>query len=152
MRLPWRKVEAQPIQPIKDCPRLVTGTYLTTISSDSGSSRGLVTFNRDGNFVATGPIQSSLSNIPSFSSTQGSWKCISDREITATGLAFIYPTATLPASINRTDFSATFDPEAGIVQATTTLRAFDLNANPLNDDAPVAQTFTLTGQRITPKQ
>lgn len=149
-----RQVEAQPIQPIKDCRRLVTGTYLTTISSDFGSFRGLVTFNQDGNFVATGPIQSSLTNIPSSSSsnTQGSWKCISDREITATGLFFNYPTATLPSLIIRTDFRATFDPEAGIVQATTTLRAFDLNANPLNDDAPVAGTLTFTGQRITPGQ
>lgn len=107
------KVEAKPIQPIKDCRQLVTGTYLTTtIFANFGSFRGVTTFNQDGNFVATGPIQSGLTNIPSPSSsnTLGRWKCISDREITSTGFAFNYPTATLPALIIRGDFRAAFNP------------------------------------------
>lgn len=147
------KVEAQPIQPIKDCRRLVTGTYLTTtIFANFGSFRGVTTFNQDGNFVATGPIQSGLTNIPpsSSSNTLGRWKCISDREITATGLAFIYPTATLPASIIRGDFRATFNPVDRTWQGTGTLRTFALNANPLQDNAPVVATFTVTGQRVRP--
>ncbi len=139
------KVEAESIT---DCRQLVTGTYLTTLSANFGSFRGITTFNRDGNFVATASIQSGVPNIPPFSNTQGSWKCTSDREITATGLDFNYPTATSPGTISRTDFSATFDPKDGIVKETATLRTFDLNANPLSDDAPVVQTFTVTGQRV----
>lgn len=150
-----RKVEAQPIQPTKDCRRLVTGTYFTTtISANFGSFRGVTTFNRDGNFVATGPIQSGLTNIPSSSSsnTLGRWECISDREITGTGLAFNYPTAILPASIIRGDFTGTFNPVDGTWKGTATLRLFDLNANPLKDDAPVVATFTVTGERVKPGQ
>lgn len=75
------KVEAESI---KDCRQFVTGTYLTTISANFGTFRGIITFNRDGNFVATASIQSGDPNIPPFSNTQGSWKCTSDREITAT--------------------------------------------------------------------
>ncbi len=45
---------------------------------------------------------------------------------------------------------ATFAPKDGIVQATATLRSFNLNVNPLKDYAPVQQTFTFTGQRIKP--
>lgn len=135
-----------------DCRQLVTGTYLTTLLANFGSYRGLTTFNSDGNFLATASIQSGVPNIPPFSTTQGSWKCTSDREITATGLDFNYPTATSPGTIGRTDFSATFDPKNGIVQARATLRTFSLNADPLKDYAPVVQTFTFTGQRVKPGQ
>lgn len=140
---------------ISDCRQFVTGTYLTTLFiANFGSFRGITTFTGDGNFVATASIQSGDPNIPipPFSNTQGSWKCISDTEITATGLNFNYPTATLPASITRSDFRATFDPKDGTFQETTTLRTFDINANPLNDDAPVVQTITGTGQRVKPGQ
>lgn len=141
------KVEAQPI---RDCRKLVTGTYLSTLSADFGPFLGITTFTQDGNFISNASIQSGDPSIPPFSNTQGSWKCTSDREITATGLAFNYPTATLPGSIIRTDLHATFDPEAGIVQATATLRLFALNANPLKDDSPVAQKIPFTAQRIMP--
>lgn len=153
------QVNAESIEPeyivepeyIKECRRLVTGTYLTTtIFANFGSFRGVTTFNRDRNFVATDPIQSGLTNIlsPSSSNTLGRWKCISDKEITATGLAFIYPTATLPASIIRGDFRATFNSADKTWEGTGTLRTFALNANPLKDDAPVVATFTVTGERI----
>ncbi|MEH2277426.1 MAG: hypothetical protein V7K40_22220 [Nostoc sp.] len=147
------KVQAESIveaESIRDCRKLVTGTYLTTLSANFGTSRGITTFNRDGNFVATASIQSGVPKIPPFSNTQGSWKCTSSREITATGLDFNYSTAKVPASITRTDFRATFTPKDGIVQATATQRSFNLNANPLKDYAPVQQTFTFTGQRIKP--
>lgn len=140
------KAEAESIS---DCRKFVTGTYLTTLFiANFGSFRGITTFTGDGNFVATASIQSGDPNIPPFSDTQGSWKCISDTEITATGLNFNYPTATLPASISRSDFRATFDPKDGTFEQTATLRTFDLNANPLNEDAPVVQTITVTGQRV----
>ena len=135
-------------QPITDCRKLVTGTYLTTNSGDFGSFRGIITFTQDGNFFATDSIQSGVPSVQPFGNIQGNWKCTSDREITATSLNFNYPTATLPGSIGRGDFRATFDPKNGIVQATSTLRFYDLNANPLNDDAPIAGTFTFTGQRV----
>lgn len=147
-----RKVKAESIvksESTIDCRKLVTGTYLTTISASFGSFRGITTFTRDGNFVSTASIQNGVSNIPPFSDVQGSWKCTSNREIIATGLDFNYSTATVPSSITRNDFRATFDP-TGIVKATATLRLFDLNANPLKDDAPVQQTFTFMGQRIEP--
>ncbi|MEH1783620.1 MAG: hypothetical protein V7L26_31960 [Nostoc sp.] len=149
------KVQAESIveaESIRDCRKLVTGTYLTTLSTSTnfGRVRGIITFNRDGNFVTTASIQSGVPNIPPFSNVQGSWKCTSSKEVTATGLDFNYSTATVPGSITRSDFRATFAPKDGIVQATATLRSFDLNANPLKDYAPVQQTFTFTGQRIKP--
>ncbi len=142
------KVEAQSLT---DCRKLVTGTYLATNTANFGSFRTIITFNQDGNFVSNASVQSGTPIFQPFGNIQGSWKCTSDREITATGLDFNYPTATLPGAITRTDFRATFDPKAGIVQATATLKLFDLNANPLSDDVPVEGTFTFTGQRIIPK-
>jgi len=139
-------------QPIRDCRKIVTGTYLTTNSGDFGSFRGIITFTEDGNFFATDSIQSGVPSVQPFGDIQGSWKCIGDREITATTLNFNYPTTTLPGSIGRGDFRATFEPKTGTVQATATLRNFDLNADPLNDDAPVIGTFTFTGQRVKPGQ
>ncbi|MEH2320072.1 hypothetical protein [Nostoc sp.] len=135
-----------------NCRQLVTGTYLTTVLANFGSSRGLTTFNHDGNFVATASIQSGIADLVPFSTTQGSWKCISNTEITATGLDFNYPTAKSPGTISRTNFNATFDPKNGIVQAKVTIRTYPLNANPLNYDAPVVRTFTFTGQRVKPGQ
>ncbi|MEH2070829.1 MAG: hypothetical protein V7K47_22150 [Nostoc sp.] len=135
-------------QPISDCRKLATGTYLTTHSGDFGSFRGIITFIQDGNFVASDSIQSGVSSIQPYGNVQGNWKCTSDREITATSLNFNYPTAKSPGSITRGDFRATFDLKNEIVQATATLRFYDLNANPLNDDAPVVGTFTFTGQRV----
>ncbi|MDF5716394.1 MAG: hypothetical protein PUP93_21570 [Rhizonema sp. NSF051] len=135
-----------------DCRKVVTGTYLTTNSGDFGSFRSLITFTQDGNFFATASNQSGVPSIQPYGNTQGSWKCTSDREITATTLDFNYPTATLPGAISKSDFRATFDPKNGTVQATATLRSFSLDANPLNDDAPVVGTFTFTGQRVKPGQ
>lgn len=57
------KVEAQPI---RDCRQLVTGTYLTRLFANFGSFRGITTFNRDGNFIASASIQSGVPNIPPF--------------------------------------------------------------------------------------
>ncbi|MEH1997133.1 MAG: hypothetical protein V7K14_04230 [Nostoc sp.] len=132
-----------------DCRQLVTGTYLTKLSGDFGSSFGITTFTEDGNFVTSASAQSvSNPSFQPFGNVQGRWKCTSGTEITATGLNFSYPTTTLPGNFTRSDFRATFDPKAGIVKATATLKFFSLNANPLNDYAPVAVTFTFTGQRV----
>lgn len=135
-------------QPLTDCRKLVTGTYLTTNSGEFGSFRSIITFTKDGNFFASDSNQSGVPSIPPFGNTQGSWKCTSDREIIGTTLDFSYPTATLPGSIGKGDLRATFGLKNGIVQGTATLRSYDLNANPLNDDAPVVGTFTFTGQRV----
>ncbi|MEH2142555.1 hypothetical protein [Nostoc sp.] len=135
-----------------DCRKLVTGTYLTTNSGDFGSFRGITTFTEDGNIFATASNQSGVPSVQPYGETQGSWKCTSDREITATTLDFSYPTRTLPGRIAKTDFRATFDAKTGIVQATATLRFFNLNANPLKDNAPVTGRFTFTGQRVKPGQ
>lgn len=137
-------------QPITNCRKIVTGTYLTTTNSgEFGSFRGLATYTQDGNFFFSSSNQGGSSNQP-FSIVQGSWKCTSDTEITATALNFGYQTATFPDVLTKSDFRATFDPEAETVQATITARAFDLNANPLVDDAPILGTFTVTGQRVIP--
>ena len=136
--------------PIEDCRKLVTGTYLVTASGDFGSFRAITTYTQDGNLVTSASNQSGIPSVQPFGNIQGSWKCTSDREIAATELNFSYPTATLPGTITRTDLRATFDPLTGIVQATGILRFFNLKANPLNDHAPVAGTFTYTGQRVKP--
>lgn len=139
-------------QPITDCRLLVTGTYFTTNSGDFGSFPSIITFTQDGNFFTTASTQSGDSSVQPYGESQGSWKCTSSGEITAKVLSFNYPTATLPGSIGRADVRATFDPKNGIVQGTAAVRAFDLNANPLNDDAKVLGTITLMGQRVKPGQ
>ncbi|MEH2399806.1 hypothetical protein [Nostoc sp.] len=142
-------------QPTTDCSKLVTGTYLTTQSGNFGSFRGLMTLTPDGNFVYSGSNQnvapSALDpSVPApYGNALGSWKCTSDTEITGTSLNFTYPTATLPGAIARGDFRAKFD-QSGIVQATSTVKSFNLNADPLNDDAPVTGTVTFTGQHVIP--
>lgn len=136
-------------QPVTDCRKIVTGTYLTPLSGDFGVFYGILTFTQDGNFIASASTQSGTPRQP-FGNIQGSWKCTSNTEAIATGLDFNYPTSTLPGSITRSDFRATFDAKAGISQATATLRTFSLDADPLSNDVPVAQTLTFTGQRITP--
>lgn len=134
-----------------DCRELVAGTYLTiTNAGDFGSFRSLITFTKDGNFFATDSNQSGDPIIPPFGDTRGSWKCTSHNEITGTSLTFSYPTATSSGTVDRGDFSATFNPRNGTVQGTATLRSYPLNANPLNDFAPVAGTFTFTAQRVNP--
>ena len=137
-------------QPITDCRKLVTGTYLTTNSGNFGSFRGIITFTEDGNVFVSDSFQSGVPSVQPFGNIQGSWKCIGDREISATTLNFDYQTATLPPSIGRGDFRAKFEPKTGTVQGTATLRIFSLKANPLVDYAPAAGTFTLTGQRVKP--
>lgn len=135
-----------------DCRQLLTGTYLSTLTADFGSFRGITTFNRDGNFIATVSIQNGVPNVPPFSNTQGSWKCTSNNEIIATGLDFNYQTSDSPATISRTDINGTFNPKDGTLKETIILRTFDLNANPFLDNAPVVATFTVTGQRIKAEQ
>jgi hypothetical protein len=144
--------KAEAVPTTTDCRQLLTGTYLTTVSANFGSFRGITTFTRDGNFFTTLSIQSGDPKIPPFSDTQGSWKCVSDTEIIATGLEFNYPAAASPASINRIDIRATVDPKDGTLKEKATLKTFPLNADPLNDDAPVMQTFIITGQRVNPGQ
>lgn len=140
------KAEAESIT---DCRQLVAGTYLLSNSGDFGSFRSIVTFTQDGNFSGIASIQSSApTSGQTFSNTQGSWRCISKTEITATGLNFSYPTETLPGNFIRSDFQARFDPKAGTVQATVIQRFFALNADPLTGDAPVAGRSTFTGQRV----
>lgn len=136
---------------VLECRKIVTGTYLTTTNSLEFSwFRGISTYTQDGNFFFSSSSQSGVPGSQPFGNIQGSWKCISSREITGTTLQFNYPTATLPGSISRSNFCATYDPKAETVQATITFRNFLLNANPLNDYAPVAGTFTLIGQRVKP--
>ena len=142
-------------QSIANCRKFVTGTYLyTTDSGDLGPFRGILTYTEDGNVFSIASIQSIGSTAsPSpqpFSDQQGSWKCNSGREITATLLNFNYPTATLPGSITRSDSRVTFDPKAGTIQGKVTGRTFDLNADPLVDNPLGLGTFSFTGQRVTP--
>lgn len=141
-------------QPITDCRQLVTGTYFATHTGNFGPFVEVITFTKDGNYFASASNQNgdpSL-NIQPYTNVQGSWKCTSSGEITATTLSFGFQTPTLPGTIYKSDIRGTFDPKAETVQATATLRIFDLDANPLIDDAPVFGTFTTTGQRVTPGQ
>ena len=133
-----------------DCRQLVTGTYLTTNSGSVGSFRTILTFAKDGNFFSIVSNESGTPSIVPYSDPQGSWKCTSDREITAIALDFIDPTATSSGQIGRTDYVARFEPNKGIVQATGTIRSFDLNANPLNDGGLGLGNFTFTGERVKP--
>ena len=134
-----------------DCRSLVSGTYLTTLSQDgTTASRAIITLTQDGNIFV---VDSNQGGVPGafnpFGDSQGAWKCTGNREITATTLNFSYPGSEGPGSLARQNFRVTFDPSTGAVQGTLTRRFFNLNANPLEDDAPVGGTFNLTGQRVT---
>lgn len=148
-----RKVEAQTQTNTSntDCRNSVTGTYLITISQNgSVASRSLITLDGSGNFFAVDANQSGVPGaFNAFSDSQGAWKCTGNRQITATTLNFSYPGDEGPASIGRSDYQVTFNPKSRRVQGTVTLRFFALNANPLKDNAPVAGTFTFTGQPVT---
>ncbi|MDF5722626.1 MAG: hypothetical protein PUP91_19505 [Rhizonema sp. PD37] len=135
-------------QPVTDCRKLVTGTYLTTLSGSIDSFREIITLSQDNNIVFSSSNQSNSPSVQPYGNTRGNWKCISNTEIIATSLNFRYPTETLPVGISRNDFRATLDPKTGTLQATGTLKLYELDANPLKDDAPVAETFTFTGLRI----
>lgn len=148
-----RQVEAQTQTKTfnTDCPKSVTGTYLITISQNgSVASRSLITLDGVGNFFAVDSNQSGVPGVfNAFSDAQGAWKCTGNREITATTLNFSYQGDEGPASIGRSNYRVTFNPKSRAVQGTITLRFFAINANPLEDNAPVAGTFTFTGQRVT---
>lgn len=148
-----RSVEAQTVTDTSraNCGKLVTGTYLITISQNGNfASRSLITLDGARNFFVVDSNQGGVPGVfNAFSDSQGAWKCSGNQEITSRTLNFGYPGDEGPASLARIDYRVTFNPENRKVEGTITLRFFDLNANPLKDNAPVAGRFTFTGQRVT---
>jgi hypothetical protein len=134
------------------CHRNFTGTYLTTITQlrFNDTFRGIITLTQDGNIFVTNSVQSGIANLFNpYSDSQGAWKCISNREITATTLNFSYPGSNRPGQIVRGEYRITFNPQTSQMQGTITTRFFDLTANPLDTDTPVVNRYTFTGQRVT---
>ena len=119
----------------------VVGTYLATAASVSYAtsiSSELITFNKDGNFTATDsnaggdPDATSFENQP-FGPIHGSWKCTGNREITAKGFNFNYPTRKgLAASISITTYKLNFNPKTQTVRGSTSFDVYNLNSTPQN--------------------
>ncbi|MUG94857.1 hypothetical protein F7734_21825 [Scytonema sp. UIC 10036] len=134
--------------------RKFAGTYLITVSTSNGefASRSIITFTQDGNFFV---VDSNQGGVPGqfnpFSDSQGSWKYSDNQEIIATALNFSYPGSSGSAGIARQNYRVTFNPQTKTLQGEITLRFYDLKANPLETNAPVAGTFTFTGQRVNAK-
>lgn len=153
-------VEAQPVTNYPDeapnyrdadCRSLATGTYIGAISTNGNVVvRSITTLTQDGNIFVVESTQSGIPGVINpFGDAQGAWKCTEDGKITATTLNFSYPGAEGPGFLARTDYSATLDPQTQMLEGTLTVRFFDINANPLEADAPVVGTFDLVGQRVT---
>ena len=90
------------------CLQQVAGAYLITITSGSTvTSRSTILLNVEGTMSVVDSGQGTVG----FTAAQGTWDCqvqASQRELRATGLDF----NTAGDTIFRTDFQATFDPQA----------------------------------------
>ena len=126
------------------CLQQVTGAYLTTITSGpTVTSRSTILLNVEGTMSVVDSGQGTVG----FTGAQGTWDCQvqqGQRELQATALDF----NTAGDMIFRTDYQATFDPQAETITGTITLRAFPLAADPLGSGGTVIGTFSFTGQRI----
>ncbi|MEH2347223.1 MAG: hypothetical protein V7K55_04335 [Nostoc sp.] len=134
------------------CRLNVTGSYLTTIFNQDGStsSRGVITLTADGNFFVVDSSQGGVTNVFNpFSSGQGAWKCDGKTGVSARSITFAFPGSTgATGSIARSDYQASFNPQTQTVEGTITLRFFGLNANPLLNNVPAVGTFKFSGQQI----
>lgn len=145
------------------CTKFVTGTYLTTISDSTGkfASRSLITLTTDGNILVTdsnqGGVYQGKNQFNPFTTSQGSWKCNNNGNITATILNFnlsgSLPLASNPLSIGGQNYSIRFNQSTQTLQGTIQLRFFDLKATvqEATGSKGVPVTFTFTGQRVTTK-
>ncbi len=126
------------------CLQQVAGAYLTTITSGSTvTSRSTILLNVEGTMSVVDSGQGTVG----FTAAQGTWDCQvqqGQRELQATALDF----NTAGDMIFRTDYQATFDPQAETITGTITLRSFPLFADPLGSGGTVIGTFAFTGQRI----
>ncbi len=154
--LSLRPAAAQPINTTSDqagCRKLVTGTYLTTISTSNGAfaSRSLITLTSDGNILVADSNQGGVAGaFGPFGEAQGAWKCTRNGEITATTLNFSYSgTEGSTGSLARQNYRVTLNQNTQTVQGTIKLRFLDLNANPQAADGSDGGTYTFTGQRVT---
>ena len=154
--LSLRPAAAEPINTTSDqagCGKLVTGTYVTTISTSNGefASRSIITLTPGGNILVADSNQGGVPGVFNpFTETQGAWKCTKNGEITAKVFNFSLtgPEGTA-VGLARQNYSVTFDRQTQTVQGTIKLRFLDLNANSLDADGSDGGTFTFTGQRIT---
>jgi hypothetical protein len=139
---------------LKRCSSAIAGTYLTTILDPNGqfASRGVITLTADGNIFITDSNQGGIPGVFNpFGDTQGAYTCTNNRAISAIGINFGFSGPDGVNDIARSDILATFDQAAQVVQGTTTVSSFDLNANPLEGGGSVVGTFSITGQRVEAK-
>lgn len=135
------------------CRNFVTGTYLTTIKDAYGkfASRALITLTEEGNLISSDSNQGGVSGqFDPFTTSQGTWVCNGNREITARALNFSLSNKG-GSGIARNDFKASFNPTTQTVQGTIELRLFDLKTNPLQGNGKNGGSFFFTGQLITVK-
>ncbi|MCC5642322.1 hypothetical protein LC607_05020 [Nostoc sp. CHAB 5824] len=133
------------------CSKLVPGTYLTTILDANGNfaSRGVITLTKEGNLFVTDSNQGGVSGaFNPFGDTQGSYRCIEKKAISATGINFGFSGNNGVNDIARSDIKAILNPITQTLQGTITVRSFALKANPLQEEGVLVGTFSFTGQRI----
>jgi hypothetical protein len=132
------------------CSNFVTGTYLTTITSNGNfASRGLITLTQEGNFIVGDSNQGGISGLFNpFTTEQGTWACTGGKEITARAIDFSLSNNG-GTGIARVDYHATFDRATQTVQGTISLHLFDLQSNPLVGNGTDGGTTSFTGQLVT---
>jgi hypothetical protein len=152
-----RKVEAESVfgqnRQQGVCRRVVTGTYLTTITDANGNfaSRALITLTEEGNLIVTDSNQGGISSqFNPFTTSQGTWACNGRTEITATALNFSLSNQG-GSGIARNEYSATFNPRTQTVEGTIELSLFDLQGNPLKGNGQNGGSFSFTGQFVPAK-
>ena len=125
--------------------KCIVGTYL--IEEGSGT-RGIWTFNKDGNFIGTSSAQSLLN----FSALQGVWEKTGHRAVTATLLDFSFDDQGNLLNIARVDiFVRGHGKKCENVDGEFSLRFFEDGEDPLKPETDTGQPFLdlFSGRRIT---
>lgn len=138
--------------PLWFCSSGVVGSYLLNIDFSDGSfsSRGILSFMKDGNLIVTDSSQGGLKNKwDQFTSGQGAWRCAGSRSFYAVSVNFNIPGEIDPdGGLARLDYTGKVD-RNGKINGTVELRLFELDQDPFNDTVTPIDVFNFTGQRIT---
>jgi hypothetical protein len=122
-------------------------TYLTTITDAQGAfaSRAVITLHGDRTLSAIDSGQGGPAFF--FTSQLGAWKPDGKGGAVGRTLDFNFPPN---ANVARLDYTFTFSANDTQVTGTITLRSFQLQDDPLDEDGTVLGEFTFSGTLVTP--
>lgn len=131
------------------CRAALTGTYLATIETESGTfaSRALVTIHGDGTLSVVDSGQHRGSPQPSFSAQRGAYRCTGPASARARTLDFTFPDK---AAIARLDWTVTRDPKSGAIAGVVALHLYEgiEGVDPFAHGAQRAGEFRYTSVRV----